>query len=467
MIAPNTEKEETLDRIEAIIAPHPEGLGRVAVEQAYSTAHEESIPWRTLLRRLTELERQERVVIERAGRSTRYKPGPALVLVDPPIEQDYVKISRESARLRALIRQPLIHRKPVAYDASLLEKYDPGKTWYLPMRIRTTLHQMGRTPDENQPAGTYARDIFSRLLIDLAWASSQLEGNTYSRLDTQLLIEFGQTAVGKAAEETTMILNHKAAIEMLVEQADLIGFNSYTICNLHAAISEGLMKNPEDEGQLRVGEVAIMNSAYMPLGIPQKIEECFKLLLTKVSMIPDPFEQAFFVMVHIPYLQPFGDMNKRTSRMAANIPLIKGNYCPLSFVGVPQQAYIDGTLAVYETRRTELLRDVFVAAYERSCEQYRVVRDSIALPDRIRTKYRNELRAVVRETVLGGLAPRPEVVKSKAREAGVTDEDEVAFAETALSVLASLHEGAIGRYGIRPSEFSAWRNKYTHTPKRV
>jgi len=267
---------------------------------------------------------------------------------------------------------------PVSYDGAFLEAYTPGKTWYLSKALRTRLHEIGRTADAAQPAGTYAREIFARLLIDLAWASSRLEGNTYTRLDTQNLIEFGQRAEGKDATEAQMILNHKAAIELLVEHADAVRFNRYTMLNLHAALSENLLGDPSDEGRLRTRIVNITGTTYTPLGIPQKIEEYFNLLLTKADAITDPFEQAFFVMVQLPYLQPFADVNKRTSRLAANIPLITANLCPLSFVDIPQQAYVDAVLGVYELRRVDLLRDVFLWAYERSAAQYRVVREAMS-----------------------------------------------------------------------------------------
>ena len=91
------------------------------------------------------------------------------------------------------------------------------------------------------PAGTYLRQVMGRLLIDLSWNSSRLEGNTYSLLETQRLLELGEAAEGKAAEETQMILNHKGAIELLAEGSDQIGFNRYTICNLHAILSENLL----------------------------------------------------------------------------------------------------------------------------------------------------------------------------------------------------------------------------------
>jgi len=113
--------------------------------------------------------------------------------------------------------------------------------------------------------------------------------------------------------------------------------------------------------------VGIEQSAFHPLEVPQLIEECFQELLEKASAIKDPFEQAFFVMVQLPYLQPFDDVNKRVSRLAANIPLIKGNFAPLSFTDVPQRSYLHAILGVYELRRAEMLRDVFIWAYERLC----------------------------------------------------------------------------------------------------
>ena len=104
------------------------------------------------------------------------------------------------------------------------------------------------------------------------------------------------------------------------------------------------------------------------------IEECFDQILATASAISDPFEQAFFVMVQLPYLQPFDDVNKRVSRLAANIPLIKANLVPLSFEDVPRQLYTEAMLGVYEMKRIELLRDVFIWAYGRSAARYAAVR---------------------------------------------------------------------------------------------
>jgi Fic family protein len=183
-------------------------------------------------------------------------------------------------------------------------------------------------------------------LIDLSWNSSRLEGNTYSLLETERLLQLGESAEGKDAREAQMILNHKAAIELLVEQADEIGFNRYTILNLHALLSDNLLPDPRASGRLRSIAVGIDGSVYHPLEVPQLIEECFQQILDTATAITNPFEQAFFGMVHLPYLQPFEDVNKRVSRLAANIPLIRQNLSPLSFIDVPLRAYIDGLLGV-------------------------------------------------------------------------------------------------------------------------
>ena len=187
------------------------------------------------------------------------------------------------------------------------------------------------------PAGTYARQLLGRLLIDLSWNSSRLEGNTYSLLDTDRLIRQGTQSKGKDVLEAQMILNHKAAIEFLVESAPVIGFNRHTILNLHGILSDGLLADPTASGRLRRIPVGISGSTFSPLSVPQQIQECFELVLEKTEKISNPYEQAFFAMVQLPYLQPFEDVNKRVSRLGANIPFIKHNLCPLSFVEVRER----------------------------------------------------------------------------------------------------------------------------------
>jgi hypothetical protein len=209
-----------------------------------------------------------------------------------------------------------------------------------------------------------------------------------------------------------MILNHKAAIEMLVTEADQVGFDSFTFLNLHAILSENLLPDEGACGRLRRRPVEISGSVFLPLAMPQVLEECFRLVLEKAAAIPDPFEQAFFVMVQVPYLQPFEDVNKRVSRLGANIPLIRNNLCPLSFIDVPEQAYVEGTLGVYEFNQVDLLRDLFVWAYERSCQRYLAITQMMAEPDPLRIRYREVLIKVVQAIVRGGVVPSAENIRN-------------------------------------------------------
>lgn len=163
-------------------------------------------------------------------------------------------------------------------------------------------------------------------------------------------------------------------------------------------------------------------------------------------------------MVHIPYLQPFVDVNKRVSRLGANIPLIRHNLCPLSFIDVPEPAYVDGTLGVYELKRMELLRDVFVWAYERSCQRYIAIRGTVAEPDSTRMRYREALITLVGEIVRGLQAPIVTTVRAVAASL-VPPEDLDRVVELALDDLRNLHEGNITRYRLRLSEYRAWQPK--------
>jgi len=298
----------------------------------------------------------------------------------------------------------------------------------------------------------------NRLLIDLAWNSSRLEGNTYSLLDTKRLIELGEEAQGREHLEAQMILNHKDAIEFLVGSAEEIGFNRHTILNLHALLANNLLADPAAAGRLRHIGVGIERSAFHPLEVPKLIAECFDQILAAALAIKDPFERAFFVMVQLPYLQPFDDVNKRVSRLAANIPLIKSNLSPLSFVDVPRAIYTEAMFGVYELKKVDLLKDVFVWAYERSAARYAAVRQSLGEPDPFLLRHRAHLREVVGEIIRGRMNKKAAVAHIAAWSKSKIDAGEQPrFTEAVERELMSLHEGNFARYQIRPSEFAAWR----------
>lgn len=467
-------KKTAPDELEAIlqaIARHPQGVGAARLHQELGT----KLSQRTLKRRLSQLVQEGRLHRKGQARATVYhlpslsekaSSQRRLISRDEHIVSDQaseagsdeaiVPLSPAGKETLAYVQQPTGKRRPISYQREFLDDYEPNQTAYLPEVTRSHLHHIGKTPGEHRPAGTYARQILDRLLIDLSWASSRLEGNTYSRLDTERLIGYGEYAEGKDAQETQMILNHKAAIEFLVSDAEELGFNNYTFLNLHSLLSENLLTNPDAAGRIREIPVSIQGSVYHPLAVPQMIEECFGQLLDKAAAVDDPFEQAFFVMVHIPYLQPFEDVNKRVSRLGANLSLIRENLVPISFVDVPQRDYIEGTLGVYELNQVELLRDLFVWAYERPSQQYVAAVQSLGEPDPFRLRYRRHLAEVVGKIVGERLTASEGEVANYA-SLHIEETDREPFVELALQELDRLHEGNIARYRLRPSQFRAWR----------
>ena len=456
---------EELDMIERIIGDHPNGIGISALEKTLTHYLSKNFNRRTLQRRLKRLLEEKRITTEGESIALVYKEAPFLVNTRSTahtmfstnsieVESDF-PVSKEGGIIREHVQQPVIRRKPVGYYRSFIDTYEPGVTFYLSKNLRVQFHEMGRTSADVHPAGTYAREIMNRLLIDLSWASSRLEGNTYSRLDTQNLIEFGQTAEGKDVLETQMILNHKRAIEMLIDGVDQVGFNSFTFLNLHAILSENLLHDENACGRLRRRPVEISGSVFHPLAMPQVLDDYFRLLLQKTAEIPDPFEQAFFVMVQLPYLQPFEDINKRVSRLGANIPLFQNNLCPLFFIDVPEQTYIDGTLGVYEFNQVDLLRDVFTWAYERSCQRYLAITQTMTEPDPLRIRYRETLIKTVCAIVKDLRFPSVVAIQ-KLTDKQVPEKDRAAFNKMVLDALLRLHEGSVARYRLKLSEFKKW-----------
>jgi fido (protein-threonine AMPylation protein) len=368
-------------------------------------------------------------------------------------------LAREAERLRRAVRLPLGQRPPAAFERAFLDAYRPGETYYLPLVLRQRLAAIGRTDDAGQPGGTYARQVLQRLLIDLSWNSSRLEGNTYSLLDTERLVLEGREAEGKALTERQMIVNHKAAIEWMVEEASEAAprrLHASTLRNLHALLAHNLLGDPSDEGRVRTRTVHIHGSTFVPLDVPPQVEECLTQIALTAAAIDDAFEQSFFLLVHIPYLQPFIDGNKRTARLAANLPFIRDNLRPLTFVDVPQAAYIEAVLAVYELRRVELLQDVFVWAYERSCARYAAVQKSLGEPDPFRLIHRALIKETLAALVRAGHLADDAVEVSGPFAARLAAADRPRFIAVIEAELRALHDGNYARYGLRPSEFEAW-----------
>lgn len=467
---PKRIETKEIEAVEAAVGAFPQGAPFNDIAALVNALQE-----RTLQRRLAKLVKEGRIEKTGKGTKTRYHLILATDEFDGPVtpaQKAQPATSDDSASTLTLtlkpstaglevfneISKPHQERKRVGYNRRFLDAYRPNETFYLPADVRRNLAATGRVTDKVEPAGTYARHVLNRLLIELSFHSSRLEGNRYSLLETKQLIEAGRTATGRAAEETQMIINHKGAIEFLVDSAELMGINKLTIQNLHAILSDNLMSDPGDSGRLRTRGVEIGGSVDLPLAVPQLIEEIFIQALNAAGQISDPFEQAFFLLVHLPYLQPFQDVNKRVSRLSANIPLIRNNLKPLSFVDVPKSDYVAGLLGVYELNRIELLRDVFVWAYKRSAEHYAVIRDSLGSPDEFKLKYRPQIKSAVAFVIHNGI-PAKDVqnrIGKWTEENGVGESDRGRFVAVIESEILSLQEWNVARYPVSPNEYKAW-----------
>lgn len=363
--------------------------------------------------------------------------------------------SATSLQLLAIIKKPLFERMPVTYNENWLENYQPNKDYYLPLSIQNQLLQAGQRANAHDPAGTYAHQIFNRLLIDLSYNSSRLEGNTYSLLDTERLLLHGDSPEGKLDEEKIMILNHKEAIRYLVDQAPKLEINRNVICTLHYLLSDGLVE-PSEAGKIRRHGVRIAGSVYLPFEGPKRLEFQLEKIVNKAALINDPFEQSAFLLIHISYLQAFIDVNKRTARIAANIPLIKHNFVPLSFNDVRVDDYMSAMIAIYELQDTRPLVDLYFYSYMRTCAAYDATVQAVGF-DSIRVQYRQERRNLIRNIILNSLLGKKlnQYIQTEAAKQ-IPEADREFFIEDIQEDLDQIDENRIAGLGIDVDQLMKW-----------
>lgn len=367
--------------------------------------------------------------------------------------------SSESAKTIEQVRRPIYERNPISYNDDWFNAYQPNVTFYIPLNFRTQLYNAGKRSKGNDPAGTYAHQIFNRLLIDLSYNSSRLEGNTYSLLDTERLVLEGESAEGKLEEEKIMILNHKEAIRYIVDSSPKLELSKETICTLHYLLSDGLVES-KYTGKVRDHGVRIGGSTYLPFEDPRQLQMRLDLVAEKANLIEDPYEQSLFFLIHISYLQAFSDVNKRTARLSANIPLIKNNLVPLSFNDVERDDYNSAMVAVYELQDVHPILDLYLFSYMRTCAAYDSTVRAIGF-DEIRVRYRQQRRAVIREIILNDLERDPLKKFISSQMQLVKEEDQADFFQDILEDLKYMDITRIAGLGITPEQLNAWMSRRT------
>ncbi len=208
---------------------------------------------------------------------------------------------------------------------------------------------------------------FERLLIELSWKSSQIEGNTYTLLETELLITENKEAKGRKKEEAIMILNHKKTLEYI--RSNKNNFKTISVAKIEDVHSL-LIKNLKISQGLRKSVVGIVGTKYKPLDNSFQIKEALEKTCKLVNREKDPFAKAIILSVMIAYIQPFEDGNKRTSRMASNAILMAHNICPLSYRSVDEAEYKKAVILFYEQNNISYFKQLFIEQFEFAVKNY-------------------------------------------------------------------------------------------------
>ena len=425
------------------------------------------VPDRTLRNWLRHLVEEGAVEFrgERKGRRYRFVERPVVVLPaagaitvegQPPGAAVRPILTAESQALIKRVEAPLYTRPPATYREDWLQTYVPNESAYLTPKQREELAALGKRDPIYGHAGTYIKKIYDRLLIDFSFNSARLEGNTYTLADTERLLLQGAAAPGKPNAERIMILNHKEAIAYLVRHIDTLQPDENSIRTLHYLLADSLVA-PGAAGQIRDESIRVGGTTYAPLDGRERLTRLLLWLLEKAQAITDPFEQSFFLLVHISYLQAFVDVNKRTARLASIIPLVRGDYVPQSFVDMDQDAYLKATIAVYELNAVGPLADVYDWSYRRTCQRFETTAQVVGF-DEIAALYRPSRRALVTDLVRDKV-PQDKVVEWIAAHVpgNVEPQHREKFISDVLAELENLDGSRIGGLGITREELEAWQ----------
>jgi Fic family protein len=444
-------KLQTTDILDALKGLQAEGLEGASSSEIHARV---SGSYATVGRLLDKLVQENALVRKGKARATRYFPAVvATPIPDTAHATDRVTATVSpgwSAKARAVLNdlnRPLGARQPVTYQRRFVDGYAPNESFLLPRELAETLAQEGRMAGQ-QPAGTYARKVLEQLLIDLSWSSSRLEGNTYSLLATEELFKSGAPPTDF---DGVMLLNHKRAIEFLVDAVPSYGLTDSVIRNLHALLMQDLLAESAGLGAIRTKVVNIADTTYVPSQVPQLLEEMISLVIGKAQQIKNPVEAAFFLWVNLAYMQPFEDGNKRTSRLAANIPLMLYNSAPLTFLDVDPGDYAKAILGIYELLDVTIAVELFAWTYRRSIQKYQVILESMGSPDAFRVRHREHLSEAVQRVVREG-----QPLQQAMSDIGVPAEEMRAFREMLETELNALTPYNCARYRITLNEAQGW-----------
>jgi Fic family protein len=315
-----------------------------------------SISYATVKRLLTKLTDENLISITGQGKGTKYLISSAYELLQPIDVDKYYEKEIDERKIKAdfnfsLISDVLVKHK--VFTAIELEKLNNLQ--------KTYSHNISQLTDSE-----YNKEL-ERFAIDLSWKSSQIEGNTYSLLETERLLKDKETASGKTKEEAIMLLNHKDAIDFIISNPDYL--TPISISKIEV-IHGLLVKDLDIDRNLRKRRVGISGTNYRPLDNEFQISEALTEMCNLINIQKSVFEKALLSLVLISYIQPFMDGNKRTARIVSNAILMNNQYCPLSFRTVDSIDYKKAMLLFYEQNNISAFRDIFVNQFEFAVNTY-------------------------------------------------------------------------------------------------
>lgn len=309
----------------------------------------------TIRRDLASLVADNILITRGQNRGTRYYISPGYAILSPVDVQQY---------FRKEVDQRVINEN---YNFELLDILADTQLFTKPEHEKLSLLQRQFTTNISKLTPIQYRDDMEKLAIDLSWKSSQIEGNTYSLLETEYLLKEKAMAVGKSKDEATMLLNHKEALDYIVEhQHYLQPISVLKMENIHGI----LIDNLGVDRNIRNRRVAITGTNYRPLDNQFQISEAMQGVCELVNSKSDVFEKALLLLVLISYIQPFNDGNKRTARILSNAELIANDYCPISFRTIDPIEYKKAMLVFYEQNNISAFKKIFIDQFEFAVNTY-------------------------------------------------------------------------------------------------
>lgn len=310
----------------------------------------------TLKRAIASLVGNGDIIVTGKARATRYSLSPQAHLLMPLNLDTYFAKDVDERQVQTYFNFQLIRDQLPA-----VELFTKDERKHL-----NELQQMFRKHVDEMTVNEYKKEM-ERLGIDLSWKSSQIEGNTYSLLETERLLRESKTAEGKTKEEAIMLLNHKDALRFILDNPDYLQLLSLShIEDIHALLTKDLSV---DKG-IRHRRVGITGTNYHPLDNEFQIREAIHDTCELINGKDNVFEKALLTLVLLSYIQAFSDGNKRTARITSNAILIANGYCPLSFRTVDSVYYKKAMLIFYEQNNLFAFKQIFMQQFEFAVSEY-------------------------------------------------------------------------------------------------